>query len=124
MKYIGTFLTIIAAGVCLLLLNKYYINATDERTAEEIYLDSLVEQQRVSESNDKLQANFKSNGTKLFCVKHIEKHHSIKLDEYEVVRLTPTFGAISYKVNNKSYHAQCTMESTSNKVLNFKTELN
>lgn len=124
MKYIGLFFTIIAAGVCLVLLNKHYLNATDERTAEEKYLESLVEQQRMRESNEKLQANFKSNGTKLFCVKHIEKHHNIKLGEYEVVRLTPTFGAISYKVKDKSYHAQCTMESSSNKVLSFKTELN
>lgn len=124
MKFMGIFFAILASGICLLLLNKYYINPADERTLAEKRLDSLVEQQKIEKSNEKAQANFKSNGTKLFCVKHIEKYHGIKLEDYDAIRLTPTFGAINYDVKGKSYHAQCVMKSTSNEVLSFKTELN
>lgn len=124
MKFMKIFFAILVSGICLLLLNKYYINPADERTVAEKHVDSLVEQQRIKKANEKAQTNFKSNGTKLFCVKRIEKHHGVKLEDYDAIRLTPTFGAITYEVKGKSYHAQCVMKSTSNEVLSFKTELN
>ncbi|WP_289107728.1 hypothetical protein [uncultured Pseudoalteromonas sp.] len=124
MKFIGMFFSILAAGICLLLINNYYINPEDERTVADKNLDSLVEQQRIKKANEKTREKFKSNGTELFCVKYIEKHHGVILEDYDAIRLTPNFGAISYEVNGKNYHAQCVMKSTSNEVLSFKTELN